>query len=157
MRVTHVIRGADHLSNTPKQILLFDALGADQPKFIHVPLILGEDKYRLSKRHGATRFWPIATREFCLKRSITSWSCSGGRTGPTESLFDQPSLVEAFSLEGISKADAVFNPDKLGWFNGQYINALPVEELAGRLRSTMENVGIWKDRFGDSHRDGFHS
>ena len=157
MRVTHVIRGADHLSNTPKQILLFDALGADQPKFIHVPLILGEDKYRLSKRHGATSvlayrdqgILPEAFNNFLV---LLGWS-----DGTDRELFDQPSLVEAFSLEGISKADAVFNPDKLGWFNGRYINALPVEELAGRLRSTMENVGIWKDRFGDSHRDWFHS
>ena len=157
MNVTHVIRGADHISNTPKQILLFDALGADQPKFIHVPLILGEDKSRLSKRHGATSVLayrdqgvlPEAFNNFLV---LLGWS-----DGTDREFFDQPSLVEAFSLERISKADAVFNPDKLGWFNGQYINALPVEALAGRLRSTMENVGTWKDRFGASHRDWFHS
>ena len=157
MRVTHVIRGADHISNTPKQILLFDALGADQPKFIHVPLILGEDKSRLSKRHSATsvlayRDQGVLPEAFNNFLALLGWS-----DGTDRELFDQPSLVEAFSLERISKADAVFNPEKLGWFNGQYINALPVEELAGRLRSTMENAGIWKDRFGLSHRDWFHS
>jgi glutamyl-tRNA synthetase len=157
MRITHVLRGGDHISNTPKQILLFDALEASRPQFVHVPLILGPDKSRLSKRHGATsvlayRDQGILPEAFDNLLALMGWS-----DGTDRELFDTDSLIEAFSLEGISKADAVFDPDKLVWFNGQYINALSPEELLRRLVPVLEDVGIWEERFDTTDRAWFLS
>src|SRR5262245_9971925 len=113
MRITHIIRGADHISNTPKQILLYNALGAALPSFAHVPLILGPDKAKLSKRHTATSvaaykdqgILPEALRNFLV---LLGWA-----PGTDQEIFEMPELIRAFSLEGISKANAVFNPEKL--------------------------------------------
>ena len=157
MRVTHVVRGADHISNTPKQILLFDALGADPPQFAHVPLILGEDRSRLSKRHGATSVLSYRDRGILPEAFNNFLALLGWSDGTDRELFDLNSLVDAFSLEGISKANSVFNPDKLGWFNGKYINALPVDELAVRLRPSFDRSGNWQDRFAASDRQWFLS
>ena len=152
MGMTHVLRGADHISNTPKQILLFDALKASRPEFVHVPLILGPDKARLSKRHGATsvlayRDEGILPEAFDNFLALLGWS-----DGSDRELFDRASLVDAFSLDGISKADAVFDAEKLGWFNGQYINGLAGDELAERLRPIMETSRLWEERFERSDR-----
>src|SRR5262249_50581815 len=145
MRITHVIRGGDHISNTPKQILLYRALGAAIPVFGHIPLILGPDKTRLSKRHGATSVMsyqeqgilPEAMRNFL---ALLGWS-----PGTDQELFDDDELIRAFSLEGISKANAVFNPDKLMWFNAQYIARLPHEKLVPHLKPEYIKAGLWRD------------
>src|SRR5215510_5296110 len=145
MRITHVIRGADHISNTPKQILLYRALGAPTPIFAHIPLILGPDKTRMSKRHGATSVMaykdqgilPEAMRNFL---ALLGWS-----PGTDQELFDDDELTHAFSLEGISKANAVFNPDKLMWFNTQYIARLPHEKLVQYLKPEYIKAGLWRD------------
>jgi glutamyl-tRNA synthetase len=121
MRVTHIIRGADHLSNTPKQVLLYNALGAKPPIFAHVPLILGTDKSRLSKRHGATDvnmyrvegFLPEAFRNFL---ALLGWSPGGD-----EQFLRTSELLEKFSLEGVSRTNGVFDRAKLEWFNTQYL------------------------------------
>jgi glutamyl-tRNA synthetase len=157
MKMTHVLRGADHISNTPKQILLFDALEAPRPQFVHVPLILGPDKSRLSKRHGATsvlayRDQGILPEAFDNLLALMGWS-----DGTDQEIFDTHRLIEAFSLEGISKADAVFDPDKLEWFNGQYINALSPEALSRCLVPVLEDTGIWEDRFDTTDRAWFLS
>ena len=145
MRITHVIRGGDHISNTPKQILLYRALGASIPVFAHIPLILGPDKTRMSKRHGATSVMaykdqgilPEAMRNFL---ALLGWS-----PGTDQELFDDDELTRAFSLEGISKANAVFNPDKLMWFNAQYIARLPHEKLVQYLKPEYVTAGLWRD------------
>jgi glutamyl-tRNA synthetase len=145
MRITHVIRGADHISNTPKQILLYRALGAPIPNFAHIPLILGPDKTRLSKRHGATSVMayqeqgilPEAMRNFL---ALLGWS-----PGNDQEMFDDEELIRAFSLEGISRANAVFNPDKLAWFNAQYIAKLPFEKLIRYLKPEYIKAGLWRD------------
>jgi len=145
MRITHVIRGADHISNTPKQILLYRALGAPIPNFGHIPLILGPDKTRLSKRHGATSVMayqeqgilPEAMRNFL---ALLGWS-----PGNDQEMFDDEELIRAFSLEGISRANAVFNPDKLAWFNAQYIAKLPFEKLIRYLKPEYIKAGLWRD------------
>ena len=157
MRITHVLRGADHLSNTPKQILLSDALQAPRPQFVHVPLILGPDKSRLSKRHGATfvlayRDQGILPEAFDNLLALMGWS-----DGTDQELFDTESLIQAFTLEGISRADAVFDPDKLAWFNGQYINALSPGALSQRLVPVLEGAGLWEERFRSSDRAWFLS
>ena len=147
MRITHVIRGADHISNTPKQILLYRALGAPVPIFAHIPLILGPDKTRLSKRHGATSVMayqeqgilPEAMRNFL---ALLGWS-----PGNDQEIFNDEELISAFSLQGISKANAVFNPDKLAWFNAQYIAKLPHEKLMKYLKPEYVKAGLWRDSF----------
>src|SRR5271155_1450274 len=119
MRLTHIIRGADHISNTPKQVLQYLALGAPLPVFAHLPLILGPDKTRLSKRHGATSVGSYQEEgnlpeAFCNFLALLGWS-----PGDDREMFSGQDLIDNFSLTGISKANAVFNPDKLAWFNLQ--------------------------------------
>src|SRR5580692_10631250 len=129
MRITHVIRGSDHLSNTPKQALLYRALGATPPIFAHVPLILGPDRTRLSKRHGATGvgsyaeegFLPEAFRNFL---SLLGWSSSND-----SEFMRTTELIERFQLSGVSRTNAIFDRPKLEWYNTQYLQKPPVEEL----------------------------
>jgi glutamyl-tRNA synthetase len=130
MRMTHVIRGADHISNTPKQLLLYRAMGALLPTFAHVPLILGPDKTRLSKRHGATSVMayrdegivPEAFRNFL---ALLGWS--PGNSG--KEVMSDEEIISRFSLEGISKSNAVFDRAKLDWFNTEYIRSYPAQKL----------------------------
>jgi glutamyl-tRNA synthetase len=144
MRVTHVIRGADHISNTPKQVLLYRALGAEPPVFAHVPLILGPDKKRLSKRHGATDvnmyraegFLPEAFRNFL---ALLGWSA-----GHDEEYLRTKDLLQKFSLEGVSRTNGVFDRAKLEWFNTQYLQKLPIEELLPEVEGELKRSGLWK-------------
>jgi glutamyl-tRNA synthetase len=136
MRLTHIIRGADHISNTPKQVLQYQALGAELPVFAHVPLILGADKTRLSKRHGATSvisykemgIVPEAFRNFL---SLLGWTPGQVKdeAGKDREIFSSEELIQLFSLDGISKSNAVFDNDKLGWFNMEWIRKYPAEKL----------------------------
>ncbi|MGE0352941.1 MAG: glutamate--tRNA ligase [Gemmatimonadales bacterium] len=142
MRITHVIRGDDHISNTPKQIALYRALGVDQPVFAHVPMILGPDGKKLSKRHGATAvgdyqnqgILPAAMRNFL---ALLGWSPGGDRE-----IMDEPDMIELFSLEGIQKKPAVFDAAKLEWMNGQYLSKLPAQELEAPVRRELERMGV---------------
>src|SRR6201997_3377063 len=132
MRLTHIIRGADHISNTPKQVLQYQALGAPLPIFAHVPLILGPDKTRLSKRHGATSvtsykdmgIMPEAFRNFL---ALLGWA--PGPAHRDREIFSSDELIQLFSLEGISKSNAVFDSDKLAWFNTEWIRRYSAEQL----------------------------
>jgi len=132
MRLTHIIRGADHISNTPKQVLQYRALGAELPVFAHVPLILGPDKTRLSKRHGATSviaykdmgIVPEAFRNFL---ALLGWT--PGAEHKDREIFSSDDLIQLFSLDGISKSNAVFNNDKLAWYNTEYIRAYDAKKL----------------------------
>lgn len=144
MGITHVIRGDDHISNTPKQILIYRAAGAPVPEFAHVPLILGPDKKRLSKRHGATSVMEYARQGFLPEAmanflALLGWSPGAGN----QELFTRDELIAAFDLGGISGGNAVFNPDKLDWFNQQYILRLAPDELARRVQPWFERAGIW--------------
>jgi glutamyl-tRNA synthetase len=152
MAITHVIRGDDHISNTPKQILLYQAIGAPLPQFAHVPLILGPDKKRLSKRHGATSVMEYA-RQGCLPEAMVNFlALLGWSPGTNQELFTRDELVSAFALDAISGGDAVFNPDKLDWFNAQHIARLAPAELAVRVRPFFEAAGVWDAAFlGDRH------
>ena len=131
MRMTHIIRGADHLSNTPKQVLLYQALGASLPVFAHLPLILGPDKTRLSKRHGATSVMaykdmgivPEAFRNFLALLGWSPGEAAKRPDGPDREIFSTAELIEMFSLSGIAHSNAVFNNEKLAWYNTEYIRA----------------------------------
>ena len=143
LRITHIIRGADHISNTPKQVLLYQALGAYLPTFAHVPLILGPDKTRLSKRHGATSVMayrdegivPEAFRNFL---ALLGWTPPEG----TPEVLADSELVRLFGLEGISRSNAVFDRAKLDWFNTEYIRAYSAERLLPLIEEEWEKAGI---------------
>lgn len=131
MRMTHIIRGADHLSNTPKQVLLYQALGASLPVFAHLPLILGPDKTRLSKRHGATSVMaykdmgilPEAFRNFLALLGWSPGEAAKQPDRPDREIFSTDELIQMFSLDGIAHSNAVFNNEKLAWYNTEYIRA----------------------------------
>src|SRR4029077_8913260 len=133
MAITHVVRGDDHISNTPKQILLYEAAGAPEPRFAHVPLILGPDKKRLSKRHGATSVTEYERQGYLPEAMFNFLSLLGWSPGNDDEIFTREALIQAFALEGISGGNAVFNPEKLDWFNQQHIMRLAPYELARRL------------------------
>jgi glutamyl-tRNA synthetase len=150
MKITHVVRGDDHISNTPKQVLLYRALGSDVPAFAHVPLILGPDKKRLSKRHGATSVTDYARRGYLPEAMLNFLALLGwspGKAGGDRELFTATELAAVFDLRGISGGDAVFNAEKLDWFNQQYIVRLDPDELARRVRPFFEGAGLWEDEY----------
>lgn len=142
MKITHVIRGDDHVSNTPKQIALYRALGHEPPIFGHVPMILGTDGKKLSKRHGATAvgdyqdmgILPGAMRNFL---ALLGWSPGGDREMLTES-----ELTESFSLEHIQSKPAVFDTTKLEWMNGQYLSLMDSTELLKAVERQLERMGV---------------
>ena len=155
MAITHVVRGDDHISNTPKQILLYEAVGAPVPRFAHVPLILGPDKKRLSKRHGATSVIEYARQGYLPEAMVNFLALLGWSPGTDQELLTRDELVAAFSLEGIGGGNAVFNPEKLEWFNQQYIARLAPVELGRRLRPWFEAAGLWSDSFLDDRHAWF--
>jgi glutamyl-tRNA synthetase len=153
MKITHVVRGDDHISNTPKQVLLYQAVSAPVPAFAHVPLILGPDKKRLSKRHGATSVMEYARQGYLPEATVNFLALLGWSPGSGDrELFTRQELADVFDLAGISGGSAVFNPDKLEWFNQQFIFKLAPEELAARIRPWLEAADLWDDAFlGEKH------
>ncbi|MBI2834545.1 MAG: glutamate--tRNA ligase [Acidobacteria bacterium] len=145
MQVTHIVRGDDHISNTPKQVLLYEALGIDLPHFAHVPLILGPDRKRLSKRHGATSVLEYKHLGYLPEAMVNFLALLGWSPGTDLEVFDTAELVEQFSLAGISGGNAVFNPEKLDWFNAQHIARLASGEIARRIEPELRAAGLWND------------
>jgi glutamyl-tRNA synthetase len=145
MQITHVVRGDDHISNTPKQVLLYEALGQPVPQFAHVPLILGPDKKRLSKRHGATSVMEYPKLGYLPEAMVNFLALLGWNPGGDRELLDRDELISLFTLEGISGGNAVFNPEKLDWFNQQHIGRLPAQVLLARIESRLRDAGLWRD------------
>jgi glutamyl-tRNA synthetase len=148
MRITHVIRGDDHISNTPKQIALYQALGAPLPVFAHVPMILGADGKKLSKRHGATAvgdyqdqgILPAAMRNFL---ALLGWS-----PGEDREIMSEEEMVSLFSLDDLQKKPAVFDTTKLEWMNGQYISRMPTDQLVPLVARELTRMQV---HFGGPH------
>ena len=156
MAITHVVRGDDHIPNTPKQILLYEAIGAPLPRFAHVPLILGPDKKRLSKRHGATSVMEYARQGYLPEAMVNFLALLGWSPGSDRELFfSRDELTSAFGLEGIGGGNAVFNPEKLEWFSQQHIARLAPDELAARLEPVFEAAGIWNQSYVDERHAWF--
>jgi glutamyl-tRNA synthetase len=147
MKVTHVVRGDDHISNTPKQVLLYDAMAAPLPAFAHVPLILGPDKKRLSKRHGATSVGEYEKQGYLPEAMVNFLALLGWSPGGDREVFTRDELVALFTLEGISGGHAVFGPDKLDWFNQQHLMRLPSEEILRRVQPALADAGLWRESF----------
>ncbi len=132
MAITHVIRGDDHINNTPRQIQLYEALGAPLPEFGHVPMILGTDRTRLSKRHGATSV--LAYRDLgYLPEALFNYLVRLGWSHGDQEIFFRQELIEKFSLENVGRSAGIFNPDKLLWLNAHYIKEAAPRELAAQL------------------------
>jgi glutamyl-tRNA synthetase len=142
MGITLVIRGDDHISNTPKHVLLFEALGAVTPRFAHVPLILGADKKRLSKRHGATSVMEYQRQGYLPDAMVNFLALLGWSPGDDAELMSKDELVARFALDGISGGNAVFNTEKLDWMNGQYIARMPAPALAAAVMPLAIEAGI---------------
>ncbi len=136
MGITLVMRGDDHLSNTPKQIMLMRALGHDIPRFSHLPQVLGQDKKKLSKRHGAASVIEYKKMGFLPVAVVNFLALLGWAPGDDREKMTMEELIEAFSIEGLSKKSGVFDMQKLEWLNGQYLNDIPSEgllDMVGRL------------------------
>ena len=145
MAITHIVRGDDHISNTPKQVLLYQALEAATPQFAHVPLIMGPDKKRLSKRHGATSVMEYERQGYIPEGMANFLALLGWSPGSSDQeLFSVEELTERFTLEGISGGNAVFNTEKLDWFNHQHLLRLTDAELVGRLEPELRAAGLWR-------------
>jgi len=157
MGITHVIRGDDHISNTPKQILLYQALGRPTPVFAHVPMILGPDGKRLSKRHGATAIGEYREQGILPSAMVNFLALLGWSPGTDEELFEMSELIERFSLEGINKKSAVFDPQKLEWLNGQHLSRMPAERLEPLVTERLVAAGLASASELESRRAWYHS
>ncbi len=142
MGITHVIRGDDHLSNTPKQVLLYEAFGWQVPQFLHVPLIHGPDRRRLSKRHGATSVQEYRDRGYLPEAIFNYLALLGWSPGTDEEIFTREELIERFSLDGLSKSSAIFDEQKLLWMNAQHLYRLSSAELFDRVVPFLAKAGL---------------
>jgi glutamyl-tRNA synthetase len=133
MGITHVVRGQDHVSNTPRQLMLLQALGADPPVFAHIPLLHGPDGKKLSKRHGAASVQAVRDNGYLPEAVRNYIALLGWGYDESTTLMTTDELVERFALERVSKNPAVFDEQKLRWMNGRYMRELPVDELHRRL------------------------
>ncbi|MEK7298686.1 MAG: glutamate--tRNA ligase [Candidatus Margulisiibacteriota bacterium] len=134
MQVTHIIRGEDHISNTPGHILLFRALGATIPEIAHIPMILGPDRAKLSKRHGAKSVTQYRDEGYLPEALINYLALLGWSSPDEKEILSAPELAERFTLDRVSKSGAIFDHEKLRWMNGQYIRALAPADFAERVR-----------------------
>jgi glutamyl-tRNA synthetase len=155
MAITHVVRGDDHISNTPKQVMLYRAFGKPLPAFAHVPLILGPDKRRLSKRHGATSVTEYSKQGFLPEAMMNFLALLGWSPGNDQEMFSREELIAAFSLEGISSSNAVFNPEKLEWFSAQHIARMPAADLVRRIEPLLCEAGLWPAAWGPAPSEGW--
>ncbi|MCD6220432.1 glutamate--tRNA ligase [Candidatus Calescamantes bacterium] len=155
MKITHIIRGEDHITNTPRQLALYRAFGWEAPQFAHLPLILGPDRSRLSKRHGATDLLEYREMGYLPEALLNYLALLGWYPGSDEEIFNQDEIIRRFTLENISKRNAIFNIDKLDWMNSQYIQRMPMEKFKEICWNFLEKEGIkretkekeWWERF----------
>lgn len=141
MKITHVIRGDDHLNNTPRQINILQALGAQLPIYAHVPMILGSDGKRLSKRHGAVSVMQYKEDGY-LADGLINYLVRLGWSHGDQEIFSREEMINAFEIKGINTSASTFNPEKLNWLNQQYIMKMPITDLAAELRSGLVSKGI---------------
>jgi glutamyl/glutaminyl-tRNA synthetase len=135
MGITHVVRGQDHVSNTPRQLMLLRALGAEPPVYAHIPLLHGPDGKKLSKRHGAASVQEVREQGYLPEAVRNYIALLGWGYDESTTFMTTDELVERFGLERVSKNPAVFDEQKLRWMNGRYMRELPLDDLRDRLRS----------------------
>jgi len=142
LRITHVIRGADHISNTPKQILMYRALEAPVPVFAHLPLILGPDKQRLSKRHGATSVGAYREQGVLPEALVNFLALLGWTPAGQKEIVPIEEMIRDFDLAAVSKSNAVFDLEKLAWMNSEYVRHLPAERLLPLVEGDLREAGL---------------
>jgi len=160
MGITHVIRGEDHISNTPKQLPLYEALGYQPPLFAHIPLILGEDRSRLSKRHGATSVRDFKRDGYLPEAMVNYLSLLGWSPGNDQEIIHRKELIEKFTLERVVSTGAIFNIQKMDWLNGEYIREFPLDVLTRMFSQVLQDSGAvkelpkngWMERFTELYR-----
>lgn len=145
MRISHVIRADEHLANTPRQVRIYEALDYPLPQFAHVSMILGEDRTKLSKRHGATSLSDYRDSGYLPEAMFNFLALLGWSYDDKTEIMKRDEIVERFALDKVSPAPAVFSEDKLDWMNGVYIRTLPTDDLAARLMPFLERAGIEAD------------
>jgi len=145
MNITHIIRGDDHITNTSKQLIIYQALGKKPPKFAHIPLILGEDKSRMSKRHGATSIEECKTRGYFPEALVNFLSLMGWSPKDDREKMSLDQIIKLFSLKAIVKTGAVFNIQKLNWLNGEYIRETSVSALTDFVAAHLIEKNIIKE------------
>ena len=159
MKITHVIRGDDHLSNTPRQVCIYNALGFELPVFAHIPMILGPDRQRLSKRHGATAVGEFELQGFLPEALFNYLALLGWSFDDKTTLFSAEELVEKFTMQRVGKNAAIFDPVKLEWMNGQYVKKAPLDRICRLARPHFERAGLkidsneWFERLIKSVKD----
>lgn len=147
MRISHVIRGEDHISNTPKQVLLYQAFGWTMPLFSHIPLTLGPDRSKLSKRHGATSILEYRREGYLPEALLNFMALLGWHPVGEQEIFTREELIKEFSLERMQRGGAIFDSEKLDWINGHYIRSLSDEKLADFLLPHLISGGLIKTSF----------
>lgn len=140
MNITHVIRGDDHVNNTPRQVLMYQALGAKLPQFAHVPMILGQDRTRMSKRHGAVSVMAYQEEGF-LPEALVNYLVRLGWSHGDQEIFSRQELIDKFSLDNVGKAPSVFDKDKLLWLNAHYIKETDANELVPLVSPFLDALG----------------
>lgn len=142
MKISHVIRAEEHLSNTPRQILLYQALGLPEPQFAHISLILGEDRTKMSKRHGATSVIQYQESGYLPEALVNFLALLGWSPEGEEEILTKEELIRAFSLDRVAKNPAIFDQEKLRWLNGMYIRQLPAEQLLDVALPYLQRAGL---------------
>ncbi len=141
MGITHIVRGDDHINNTPRQIVIYEALKYPVPQFAHVPLIHGKDKARLSKRHGATSLLEYRNDGF-LPEAVMNYLARLGWAHGDQEIFSREELIEKFDLPAVGKSPSIFDMEKLTWLNSHYLKTLPEDDIAKRLLPFLDEIGI---------------
>lgn len=159
MAITHVIRGEDHLNNTPRQVQIYRALGAEVPVFAHISMIHGQDKTKLSKRHGATSVTEYRDQGY-LAHALVNYLARLGWSHGDQEIFSREELIEKFDLDRVVKSPAVFNPEKLLWLNAHYIASSEksgLRELFDRLEPFLKSQGTpWRGAYDEPRFEKFH-
>ncbi|MCK4647907.1 glutamate--tRNA ligase [bacterium] len=146
MEITHVIRGEDHLSNTPRQILLYQAVGIEPPKFVHISMILGPDRARLSKRHGATAIAEYRKKGYLPEALVNYLALLGWYPPAGKEIKSIKELIKEFSLDHVSKSSAIFDNQKLNWMNGSYIRSTSLKKITDLAIPYLKEVGYLKGK-----------
>ena len=154
MGMTHIIRGDDHIANTPKQIMLYEALGFKSPKFVHIPMIHGEDGSRMSKRHGATAISEYKKQGYLPEALVNYLALLGWNPGTNKEIFNKDTLIKEFSLKRVNKTAAVFDINRLSWVNGQYIKAMDIEKLTRLIVPRLKEKEYIKDDYDEDWLKG---
>src|SRR3989338_8597052 len=142
MKITHIIRGDDHISNTPKQILLYGSLCFPAPEFAHIPLILSKDGGRLSKRHGATSIFEYKNMGFLPEALANYLALMGWSPGGDREVVPLNEMIKLFDVKDVNKTGATFDMDKLSWINSRYIKEMPLDIVAARSADFLKNRDV---------------